>query len=172
LSHWRSRAQRQVARDSRTARDPVQSALAARLRYVGQMTAGIRRVGSAGRFRYLRPDGKSVDKATRERILSLAIPPAWTHVWICPDPNGHLQAVGRDAKGRKQYRYHRRWREIRDQAKFGRLIAFAKRAGNSGARGRTSGVLANSVRLLKMVELSRRPDRIGNGALATIGPMG
>jgi len=74
----------------------------------------------------VRPDGKPVDKATRQRILSLVIPPAWTDVWICPDPNGHLQAVGRDAKGRKQYRYHQRWREVRDETKFGRLVAFAR----------------------------------------------
>ena len=130
------------------------------------MTAGIRRVGSAGRFRYLRPDGKSVDKATRERILSLAIPPAWTHVWICPDPNGHLQAVGRDAKGRKQYRYHRRWREIRDEAKFGRLIAFAKALPAIRARARAdlkrpgltrSRVLAAVVELLEKTLI-----RIGN----------
>ena len=106
--------------------DPMQSARAARLNYVCQTTAGIRRLGSAGRFRYVRPDGKTVDKATRQRILSLAIPPAWAHVWICSDPNGHLQAVGRDARGRKQYRYHRRWREVRDETKFGRLVAFAK----------------------------------------------
>ena len=106
--------------------NPVQSALAARLKYVNQTTAGIRRVGAPGRFRYIRPDGKRVDKTTRERILSLVIPPAWTDVWICSDPNGHLQAVGRDAKGRKQYRYHQRWREVRDETKFGRLVAFAR----------------------------------------------
>jgi DNA topoisomerase-1 len=112
-----------------SARDPsdsVQSAIAARLKYVCQTTAGIRRVGSPGHFRYVRAGGKTVDKATRDRILSLVIPPAWTQVWICPDPDGHLQAVGRDARGRKQYRYHRRWREIRDETKYGRLIAFAK----------------------------------------------
>ncbi|HEY7291786.1 MAG TPA: hypothetical protein VH583_18250 [Vicinamibacterales bacterium] len=107
-------------------RNPVRSARAARLKYVGQTTAGIRRIGSARRFRYLRPNGKSVDKTTRARIRALAIPPAWTHVRICPDPNGHLQAVGRDAKGRKQYRYHKRWREVRDETKYGRMVAFAK----------------------------------------------
>src|SRR5207248_1796020 len=59
-----------------------------------------------------------------QRIRALVIPPAWTDVWICPNPNGHLQAVGRDAKGRKQYRYHPHYREVRDQAKFSRMIAF------------------------------------------------
>ena len=96
----------------------------------------------------------------------MAIPPAWTHVWICPDPNGHLQAVGRDAKGRKQYRYHRRWREIRDEAKFGRLIAFAKALPAIRARTRAdlkrpgltrSRVLAAVVELLEKTLI-----RIGN----------
>ena len=59
------------------------------------------------------------------RITSLVIPPAWTEVWICPNPLGHLQATGRDARGRKQYRYHSRWREVRDEVKYGRLLAFA-----------------------------------------------
>jgi len=133
LSRWRrsrrtakSDRQRSTARRSAYAPNPVQSALAARLKYVDQTAAGIRRLGSPGRFRYVRPDGTLVDKATRARILSLVIPPAWTEVWICQDPNGHLQAVGRDAKGRKQYRYHGRWREVRDETKFARLTAFAK----------------------------------------------
>jgi DNA topoisomerase-1 len=129
FSHWRTsrhRRRRSAGRPHGGTLNPVQSALAARLKYVNQTRAGIRRVGTPGRFRYVRPDGKPVDKATRQRILSLVIPPAWTDVWICPDPNGHLQAVGRDAKGRKQYRYHQRWREVRDETKFGRLVAFAR----------------------------------------------
>ena len=73
------------------------------------------------------PDGRTVrDKQTLQRIKSLVIPPAWTDVWICPDPRGHLQAVGRDARGRKQYRYHARWREVRDETKYHRMIGFAK----------------------------------------------
>jgi DNA topoisomerase I len=66
------------------------------------------------------------DKESVRRIKALVIPPAWTDVWICPDPRGHLQAVGRDARGRKQYRYHPRWREVRDETKYHRIIGFAK----------------------------------------------
>jgi DNA topoisomerase I len=73
------------------------------------------------------PDGASVtDEETLTRIRTLAIPPAWTDVWICPSPKGHLQATGRDARGRKQYRYHARWREVRDETKYERLIAFGE----------------------------------------------
>jgi len=72
------------------------------------------------------PTGKRVSAVDLARIKSLVIPPAWTDVWICPDAHGHLQATGRDARGRKQYRYHPRWREIRDEVKYGRLIAFAQ----------------------------------------------
>src|SRR5690606_12181181 len=66
------------------------------------------------------------DAATQVRIDKLAVPPAWTRVWICPDPNGHIQATGRDQKGRKQYRYHDQWRAVRDGAKFERMLAFGK----------------------------------------------
>ena len=108
--------------------DPVESAKAAGLRYVDdETTRGIRRLGSTSRVRYLDPNGRTVsDPAELQRIRALAIPPAWTDVWICPIPNGHLQATGRDARGRKQYRYHARWREVRDEVKYGRLIAFAE----------------------------------------------
>jgi DNA topoisomerase-1 len=89
--------------------------------------AGIRRVRAGKGFRYLDPDGKPVhDRDVLARIRSLVIPPAWTEVWICPLANGHLQATGRDARGRKQYRYHPRWREVRDESKYGRMIAFGK----------------------------------------------
>jgi DNA topoisomerase-1 len=108
--------------------DPVASAKVAGLRYVNDLRMpGIRRLGSQRRVRYVDPHGRTVhDRAVLDRIRSLAIPPAWTGVWICPDANGHLQATGRDARGRKQYRYHPRWREVRDQVKYGRLIAFAE----------------------------------------------
>ena len=73
----------------------------------------------------MHPDGKTVtDEATLKRIRALVIPPAWTDVWICASPYGHLQAVGRDAKGRKQYRYHNAYRSQRDQTKYGRMLAF------------------------------------------------
>src|SRR5439155_7363123 len=88
---------------------------------------GIRRIGRQRRFRYVGPNGGTVSSAAdRQRIRALAIPPAWTDVWICPNPLGHLQATGRDARGRKQYRYHPRWREVRDEVKYGRLITFAQ----------------------------------------------
>jgi DNA topoisomerase-1 len=107
---------------------PVETARIAGLRYVNdERTAGITRIGSSTRVRYRLPTGRAVsDRAELARIRALAIPPAWTDVWICPDPRGHLQATGRDARGRKQYRYHPLWREIRDEAKYGRLIAFAQ----------------------------------------------
>lgn len=80
-----------------------------------------------GGFRYRRADGRPLrDPATLERITRLAIPPAWRDVWICPRSDGHIQATGRDARGRKQYRYHPRWREVRDRTKFGRMIEFAR----------------------------------------------
>jgi DNA topoisomerase-1 len=95
------------------------------LRYVSDATPGIRRRRAGKGFTYLDPDGKRVDDPeTLARIRGLAVPPAWTDVWICPSSNGHLQATGRDARGRKQYQYHDRWREIRDENKFDRLADF------------------------------------------------
>jgi DNA topoisomerase I len=106
---------------------PEHSARIAGLRYTTDARPGIRRLGRPGAFRYLDPDGKAIrDKGVLQRIKSLVIPPAWTDVWICPDPRGHLQAVGRDARGRKQYRYHPKWREVRDETKYHRMIGFAK----------------------------------------------
>jgi len=107
--------------------DPVVSARAAGLRYVSDARPGIRRKRSGKGFSYRMPDGALIhDTATLRRIRSLAIPPAWTDVWICPTPNGHIQATGRDAKGRKQYRYHPRWRAMRDKTKYTRMIAFGE----------------------------------------------
>jgi DNA topoisomerase-1 len=107
--------------------DPVAAARLARLRYVSDTTPGIRRKRAGTGFSYRRPDGTLVhDAETLRRIRSLAIPPAWTDVWVCTVPNGHLQATGRDAKGRKQYRYHPRWRAVRDETKYTRLIAFGE----------------------------------------------
>jgi DNA topoisomerase I len=108
------------------AADPAESAEAAGLRYVSDAKPGITRKRSGKGFRYVGPDGKAVrDAATLERVRALAIPPAYTDVWICPDPRGHIQATGRDARGRKQYRYHPRWHAVRDETKFGRMLAFA-----------------------------------------------
>ena len=101
-------------------------AVAAGLEYVGDGAPGIRRLRCGRGFRYLDADGRAVrDEATLTRIRSLAIPPAYRDVWICASPRGHLQATGRDARGRKQYRYHPDWRSFRDTGKFERLPAFA-----------------------------------------------
>jgi DNA topoisomerase-1 len=107
--------------------DPIESAEAAGLRYVSDTQPGIRRKKAGKGFTYVGTDGKTIRDATvLNRIRSLAIPPAYADVWICPNPNGHLQATGRDARGRKQYRYHPKWREVRDETKFGRMLAFSE----------------------------------------------
>jgi DNA topoisomerase-1 len=104
--------------------DPVKSAKAAGLRYVnGGPGICRRRVGTG--FLYIGPDGRRVtDSDELRRIRSLVIPPAWRDVWICPQAHGHVQAVGHDARGRKQYRYHPRWRAVRDETKYTRMLAF------------------------------------------------
>ncbi len=107
--------------------DPVESATAAGLHYVTDQTPGIRRQRCGKGFTYLDPEGKRItDPKERQRIEALGIPPAYREVWICPDPQGHLQATGRDNKGRKQYRYHPRWRQVRNETKFNRMLDFAK----------------------------------------------
>ena len=107
--------------------DPPAAAKAAGLRYVTDNKPGIRREKEGEGFRYLDAKGEPVeDEATLKRIKALVIPPAWTDVWICPQANGHLQATGRDAKGRKQYRYHAKWRNVRDEVKYERMINFGK----------------------------------------------
>ena len=104
----------------------IESARAAGLRYVNDREPGIARRRSASSFRYVAPTGRTVrNRSTLERIRRLAIPPAWTDVWICRRADGHIQATGRDARRRKQYRYHERWREVRDETKYGRLAVFA-----------------------------------------------
>lgn len=106
---------------------PVASAKAAGLRYVSNTTPGIRRKRAGKHFSYIGLDGKPIhDEEELQRIRALGIPPAWNNVWICPNPRGHIQATGRDAKGRKQYRYHPEWRAIRDETKYTRMIAFGK----------------------------------------------
>jgi DNA topoisomerase-1 len=107
--------------------EPHLSAADAGLRYVSDQVPGIRRKKSGKSFRYLDPSGNPVrDPDQLARIRKLAIPPAYTEVWICFDPRGHIQATGRDARGRKQYRYHPKWREVRDETKFTRLLAFGE----------------------------------------------
>src|SRR6202162_693833 len=146
--------------------DPVDSARAAGLRYGSDQGPGVRRKRVAKAFTYI-ADGVTIrDAETIRRIKSLAIPPAWTDVWICPDPRGHLQATGRDAGGRKQYRYHARWREVRDAVKYDHMLAFAEalprireRTDQHLERSSTpkEKVLATVVRLLEETRI-----RIGN----------
>jgi DNA topoisomerase I len=151
---------RQVARD-------------AGLRYSSDTRPGIERRRAGRGFSYRQPSGARVtDRETLARIRSLAIPPAWTEVWICTDPRGHLQATGRDARGRKQHRYHPRWRSTRDDSKFDRMIAFARAL--PGIRARTEEdlakrglprekVLAVVIRLLELTLI-----RVGNDEYARL----
>ena len=107
--------------------DPSEVAQSAGLVYVRDEDPGIRRERAGDGFRYLKPNGKPLeDEGALERIRKLAIPPAWTDVWICPKPNGHLQATGRDARGRKQYRYHPQFREVSEATKYEHMLAFAR----------------------------------------------
>jgi DNA topoisomerase-1 len=114
-----------------TANEPtveaVEAAETAGLVYVRDDEPGIRRKKAGRGFTYTNPDGSSVqDEPTLRRSRRLAIPPAWTDVWICRKANGHLQATGRDARGRKQYRYHSRFRETMESTKYEHMLAFAK----------------------------------------------
>jgi DNA topoisomerase I len=122
------RARAKVSLPTAHLSDPVESARAARLRYVTDQTPGITRRRNGKGFVYVAPDGKSIrDPDELRRFRFLAIPPAWRNVWICSTANGHLQATGRDARKRKQYRYHPRWREVRDENKYDRMLGFAKK---------------------------------------------
>jgi DNA topoisomerase-1 len=144
-----------------------EAAKAASLRYVTDAAPGIRRRRSGRGFTYHDADGKLVrDRETLRRIRALAIPPAWTDVWICPLAHGHIQATGHDAKGRKQYRYHKRWHAVRDETKYGRLADFAHALPRIRRRVRADlalpglprdKVLAMIVRLLETTMI-----RIGN----------
>lgn len=107
--------------------EPEESARAARLRYMDDSMPGYARRRSGKAFSYYgKKDNLIREPAVLRRIKSLAIPPAWTDVWICPYENGHIQATGRDAKGRKQYKYHSSWIEIRDEVKYNRVLQFAR----------------------------------------------
>jgi DNA topoisomerase I len=151
--------------------DPIESAESAGLRYVSDTQPGIRRKKSGKGFAYVGTDGKTIrDPKELARLRSLAIPPAYTDVWICPSPHGHIQATGRDARGRKQYRYHAKWREVRDETKFERMLAFSEvlpkirkrieRDLNRNGLSREK-VLATVVRLLECTQI-----RVGNDEYA------
>lgn len=140
-------------------------AVDAGLRYVNDQMPGIRRSIRGRGFSYTKESGP-VDRATRRRIEDLTIPPAWTDVWICAHASGHLQATGRDARGRKQYLYHPEWRKVRDEAKFERLLEF----GEALPRLRTavaddlgqSGLTFQKVVALVVALLDRTLIRVGN----------
>jgi DNA topoisomerase-1 len=113
--------------DTESVIDPRDAAETAGLRYVCDEEPGIRRKKAGKGFAYVKPGGGKVeDAATLKRIRALVIPPAWTEVWICPHANGHIQATGRDAKGRKQYRYHAAFREVRESTKYEHMLEFAQ----------------------------------------------
>jgi DNA topoisomerase-1 len=115
------------ATDVQTIVDPKDAAESAGLRYVSDDRPGIRRRKSGKGFTYIRADGSRLTEAdVLDRIKALAIPPAWTDVWICPFKDGHIQATGRDARGRKQYRYHPQFREVRESTKYEHVVAFAE----------------------------------------------
>jgi DNA topoisomerase-1 len=139
------------------------------LRYASDAEPGIRRRRAGRGSTYVRDGGERVtDERTLGRIRALAIPPAWTDVWICRTANGHLQATGRDARGRKQYRYHDEWRRLRDEAKYSELVTFGNALGR--LRGRVEDDLARSgmpqekVVALVIALLDRTLIRIGNEA--------
>src|SRR6184192_3091825 len=107
--------------------NPAAAANDAGLYYVDDNRVGYRRNANGNGFEYLDTEAKRIrDRQRLLRIKRLAIPPAWTDVWICPSLNGHIQATGRDARGRKQYRYHERWRLIRDENKYEKTVLFAQ----------------------------------------------
>lgn len=119
-------AKRPLLRLSEERKDPIAAAQRVGLRYVQDRQPGIRRRRRGKTFAYVDSQGRPVrDDATRKRIAALVIPPAWTDVWICALDNGHIQATGRDVKGRKQYRYHTRFREARDETKYEKIFDFA-----------------------------------------------
>ncbi len=156
-----------VARRQSLVLDPVKAAADAGLRWICDDAPGIRRVRAGKGFRYVDADGKAVrDAKTLERIKKLAIPPAWRDVWICASPNGHVQATGRDARARKQYRYHERWREKRDETKYDKMVLFGLALPKIRARVDADlalpglpreKVLATVVRLLERTNI-----RVGN----------
>jgi DNA topoisomerase I len=113
--------------DLKVVTDPAEAAAEAGLRYVSDEQPGYSRKRKGDDFEYLDMEGRPIEDEQRVlRIKRLAIPPAWTDVWICPSPNGHIQATGRDARRRKQYRYHERWREVRDENKYEKMLLFGQ----------------------------------------------
>ncbi|MCB9528135.1 MAG: DNA topoisomerase IB [Myxococcales bacterium] len=154
--------------------DPAACAIAAGLRYVSDAVPGITRRRCGRGFAFFGPDGACIrDAATRRRLLALAVPPAWRQVWLCPHPDGHIQATGRDDRGRKQYRYHPRWQDVRAHLKYDRLIDFARGLprlrqwiGRTLARGAFD---ADTVRAVAIYLVDQTLMRIGNTGYEGVG---
>lgn len=147
--------------------DAVAAADAVSLVHAVDEDPGLRRLRRAKGFRYIDARGKTVrDPRTLSRIRALAVPPAWTGVWISPDPDGHIQATGRDVKGRKQYRYHAKWRKVRNEAKYHRLVAFCaalpKLRAAIEADLRTHGLSKRKVVATVVALMERAQLRVGN----------
>ena len=147
--------------------DAMEAAEHAGLRYVSDDKPGYSRKAKGDDFEYFDTEGKAIrDEQRLLRIKRLAIPPAWTEVWISPSPNGHIQATGRDARRRKQYRYHERWREVRDENKYDRLVVFGKALPKIRKRAasdlKLAGLPRNKVLATVVQLLERTFIRIGN----------
>src|ERR1041385_7809504 len=165
--HARAKSGNGNGNGSKLVSESIEAAEEAGLRYITDDRPGYTRKRKGDDFDYFDTEGKPItDEQRLLRIKRLAIPPAWTEVWICPSANCHIQATGRDARGRKQYRYHERWREVRDENKFDRLTQFAKALPNIRRRVAQDlklpglpreKVLATIVRLLERTFI-----RIGN----------
>lgn len=161
------RKERRKIADLKVAVEPAEAAEEAGLRYVSDDQPGYTRKPRGQGFEYFDTEGKPIrDEQRILRINRLAIPPAYTDLWICPSPNGHIQATGRDARGRKQYRYHDRWREVRDENKYERMVAFGEALGKIRRRLRKDMALAGLPRnkvLATVVQLLERTFmRVGN----------
>ena len=151
--------------------DPIEAAEEAGLRYVSDGQPGYTRKAKGDDFNYFDTEGKLIrDEQRLLRIKRLAVPPAYTRVWICPSPNGHIQATGRDARGRKQYRYHERWREVRDENKYDRMVVFGNELPKIRRRVNKdlalSGLPRNKVLATVVQLLERTFIRVGNEAYA------
>jgi DNA topoisomerase I len=158
---------KQLAPDLEIVTDPQEAAEEAGLRYVSDEQPGYTRKRKGKSFQYFDAEGKLIkDEPRLLRIRRLAIPPAYTDVWICPSPNGHIQATGRDDRGRKQYRYHERWRAVRDENKYDRMLIFGDALPKIRRRIRAdielSGLPRNKVLAAVVQLLERTFIRIGN----------
>src|SRR6266567_4252969 len=161
------KAGKQKPNETDFAVDPVDAAEEAGLRHVSDDRPGYRRKANGDHFEYLDTEGKRIrDEQRLLRIARLAIPPAWTDVWICPSANGHIQATGRDARGRKQYFYHEHWREVRDENKYDRIVIFAEALPKIRRRVRKDlalpGLSRNKILATVVQLLERTFIRVGN----------